>query len=51
MGSTIKIGNHFTGRNMMLGIHMYLQTKPFSPASQVQTNEMLILEEHPWFLA
>jgi hypothetical protein len=29
-----KIGNHFMGRNMMPGIHIYLQTKPLSPASQ-----------------
>lgn len=34
MGSTTKIGNHFMGRNMMPGIHIYLQTKPLSSASQ-----------------
>lgn len=54
MGSTTKIGNHFMGRNMMPGIHIYLQTKPLSPASQEPRlppykSVMLCWQKHGWW--
>jgi hypothetical protein len=54
MGSTTKIGNHFMGRNMMPGIHIYLQTKPLSSASQKPRlppykSVMLCWQKHGWW--